>query len=157
MSKVCGDFDLANEAVGTEYRRKLGLQHLDRDWAMVLAVVGKVHGRHPAAAELALDRVPPGEGGADFGEHVRHGGARARGTLDDMSQGRTGPEAEPFAPFGSASRNFAYLVVPPSPYRPVMLARVRSGAVLGIDAYLVDVETDIANGLPTFCCEIRIE
>src|SRR5256712_6629568 len=33
---------------------------------------------------------------------------------------------------------------------PSMLARVRSAAVLGIDAYLVDVETDIANGLPTF-------
>ena len=31
-----------------------------------------------------------------------------------------------------------------------MLARVRSAAVLGIDAYLVDVETDIANGLPGF-------
>ena len=31
-----------------------------------------------------------------------------------------------------------------------MLARVRSAAVLGIDAYLVDVETDVANGLPTF-------
>ena len=31
-----------------------------------------------------------------------------------------------------------------------MLARVRSAAVFGIDAYLVDVETDIANGLPTF-------
>lgn len=31
-----------------------------------------------------------------------------------------------------------------------MLARVRSAAVLGIDAYLVDVETDITNGLPTF-------
>jgi len=31
-----------------------------------------------------------------------------------------------------------------------MLARVTSAAVLGIDAYLVDVETDIANGLPTF-------
>src|SRR2546429_460808 len=31
-----------------------------------------------------------------------------------------------------------------------MLARVRSAAVLGIDAYLVEVETDIANGLPTF-------
>jgi magnesium chelatase family protein len=31
-----------------------------------------------------------------------------------------------------------------------VLARVRSAAVLGIDAYLVDVETDIANGLPTF-------
>jgi magnesium chelatase family protein len=31
-----------------------------------------------------------------------------------------------------------------------MLARVRSAAVLGVDAYLVDVETDIANGLPSF-------
>ena len=31
-----------------------------------------------------------------------------------------------------------------------MLARIRSAAVLGIDAYLVDVEADIANGLPTF-------
>jgi len=31
-----------------------------------------------------------------------------------------------------------------------MLARIRSAAVLGIDAYLVDVETDIATGLPSF-------
>ncbi|GIW51512.1 MAG: ATP-dependent protease [Gemmatimonadales bacterium] len=31
-----------------------------------------------------------------------------------------------------------------------MLARVRSAAVLGIDAYLVEVETDIAAGLPSF-------
>jgi magnesium chelatase family protein len=31
-----------------------------------------------------------------------------------------------------------------------MLARIISAAVLGIDAYLVDVETDIANGLPSF-------
>jgi magnesium chelatase family protein len=31
-----------------------------------------------------------------------------------------------------------------------MLARIRSAAVLGIDAYLVDVEADIANGLPSF-------
>ncbi len=31
-----------------------------------------------------------------------------------------------------------------------MLAHVRSAAVLGIDAYLVDVEADLANGLPAF-------
>ncbi|MEK6768408.1 MAG: YifB family Mg chelatase-like AAA ATPase, partial [Gemmatimonadota bacterium] len=31
-----------------------------------------------------------------------------------------------------------------------MLARIASAAVLGIDAYLVDVETDIAFGLPSF-------
>jgi len=31
-----------------------------------------------------------------------------------------------------------------------MLARIRSAAVLGVDAYMVDVEIDIANGIPTF-------
>lgn len=31
-----------------------------------------------------------------------------------------------------------------------MLSRIRAAAVLGIDAYLVDVEVDITNGLPTF-------
>lgn len=31
-----------------------------------------------------------------------------------------------------------------------MLAHVRSAAVLGIDAYVVDVEADLANGLPSF-------
>jgi len=31
-----------------------------------------------------------------------------------------------------------------------MLARLRSAAVLGIDAYLVEVETDLSNGLPYF-------
>jgi hypothetical protein len=33
--------------------------------------------------------------------------------------------------------------------------RVRSAAVLGIDGYLVDVETDIASGLPT--CPVLAE
>src|SRR3977135_1262924 len=31
-----------------------------------------------------------------------------------------------------------------------MPARIRSAAVLGIDAYPVDVEVDITNGLPSF-------
>jgi len=31
-----------------------------------------------------------------------------------------------------------------------MLSRIRSAAVLGIDAYLVDVEVDITSGLPSF-------
>src|SRR2546427_407421 len=47
-------------------------------------------------------------------------------------------------------RVFSYRLSALPSYRPSMLARVRSAAVLGIDAYLVDVETDIANGLPTF-------
>lgn len=31
-----------------------------------------------------------------------------------------------------------------------MLARIRSAAVLGVEAYLIDVEVDLASGLPTF-------
>src|SRR5574341_1729134 len=50
----------------------------------------------------------------------------------------------------SSPRLFSYQLTAPPPYRAFMLARVRSAAVLGIDAYLVDVEADIANGLPSF-------
>ena len=46
--------------------------------------------------------------------------------------------------------SFAYGRFIGFPYRRYMLALVRSAAVLGIDAYLVDVETDISNGLPSF-------
>lgn len=38
---------------------------------------------------------------------------------------------------------------PPGP-APPLLARALSGAVLGIDAYLVTVEADVASGLPSF-------
>ncbi|HHK66824.1 MAG TPA: ATP-dependent protease, partial [Candidatus Acetothermia bacterium] len=31
-----------------------------------------------------------------------------------------------------------------------MFARVRSGAVLGIEARLIDVQCDLSDGLPTF-------
>ena len=52
--------------------------------------------------------------------------------------------------FRPALRCFSYGLGGLLSYRPRVLARIRSAAVLGIDAYLVDVETDIANGLPTF-------
>ena len=50
----------------------------------------------------------------------------------------------------SAARVFSYRRPARDCTLYAMLARVRSAAVLGIDAYLVEVETDIANGLPTF-------
>ena len=31
-----------------------------------------------------------------------------------------------------------------------MLAKVKSGALLGVDAYIVEVEVDLAPGLPAF-------
>jgi len=54
------DLDLAQKALGTECCGKLGLEHLDGYFAMVLQVLGEVDRRHPAVAELALDCVAVG-------------------------------------------------------------------------------------------------
>ena len=57
MIESRGELDLPQEALGAEAGREIRMQHLDRDSAIVLAVLGEVHGRHAAAAELAIDRV----------------------------------------------------------------------------------------------------
>ena len=56
------DADLAGEAVRAERGGELGTEHLDRDLAVVLEVVGQVDGGHAALAELALDPVGGAEG-----------------------------------------------------------------------------------------------
>ena len=56
-----GGLDLDDEPLGTEHRRELGLQHLERDVAVVLEVVRQVHGGHAAGAEFTLDGVATGE------------------------------------------------------------------------------------------------
>ena len=66
------DLDLAHEAVGAEHRGELGSQHLDRDGAMMLEIAAEIHRGHPAATELVLDRVTPGQGGSQVGEKVGH-------------------------------------------------------------------------------------
>src|SRR5437763_13478905 len=53
--------DLDDESLGSEHRRQLGLEHLDRDLAIVLEVVGEIDRRHAALAQLALDAVAIGE------------------------------------------------------------------------------------------------
>ena len=56
-----GEADLALEALGAERVGQLGVQHLERDGAVVPDVVREIDRRHAAAAELALDRVVAGE------------------------------------------------------------------------------------------------
>ena len=56
-----GEFDLLQEPVGAEHCRELGVQHLDRDLPVVLDVLGEIHRRHPALAELTLDPVAIGQ------------------------------------------------------------------------------------------------
>ncbi len=63
VTELRGDPDLAQEPLGPEYRRQLGAQNLHGDRTLVLEVPSEINGGHPAATELALDRVPIGEGG----------------------------------------------------------------------------------------------
>ena len=60
--EVGGGLDLAQEPLGADDRGQLGPQHLDRDLAVVLEVLGEVDGGHAALAELALEAVAVGTG-----------------------------------------------------------------------------------------------
>ena len=51
------DLDLPQEPLGADRGRQVGLQHLEGDLPLVLAVVREVDRRHPAAAEYARQRV----------------------------------------------------------------------------------------------------
>ncbi len=57
--------DLGEEPLGADHGGQLRLQHLDRDLAVVLEVLGQVHRGHAAGPELALDAVAVGEGGGE--------------------------------------------------------------------------------------------
>ena len=52
-----GEADLALEALGAEGGGELGMEHLERDRAVVPEVAREVDRGHAPAAELALERV----------------------------------------------------------------------------------------------------
>ena len=51
------DLDLAQEPLGANGLRQSGVEHLDRDDALVLGILRETDRRHPTATELAVDRV----------------------------------------------------------------------------------------------------
>ena len=57
MLEPGGHADLAQEALGAERGGELGVEHLERDRAVVLEVVREIDRGHAAAAELALEHV----------------------------------------------------------------------------------------------------
>jgi hypothetical protein len=59
------DLDLAIEPLRPEHGAELRSEHLDRHLAAMLQIVGQVDRRHAAVADLALDGVAAGEGGAE--------------------------------------------------------------------------------------------
>ena len=61
MLQPGGQPDLALKPLGPEGGGELGVEHLQGDRAVVAQVPDEVYRRHPAAAQLALDRVSLGE------------------------------------------------------------------------------------------------
>ncbi len=68
-----GEADLAQKPLGAEHRGELGPEHLEGDEPVVLEVCGEIDRGHPAAAELALDRVAAREGSPETFEEVGQG------------------------------------------------------------------------------------
>ena len=65
-----GDPDLVEEPLGTEHGGQLGPQHLERDLAVVLEILGEIDRGHPALTQLALDPVAVDEDGSRQRGHV---------------------------------------------------------------------------------------
>ena len=57
MGKLRCDFNFAKEPIGAQHCSQLGVQHLEGDESLVLAVLTEVNRRHPAPPQLSLDRV----------------------------------------------------------------------------------------------------
>ena len=62
MLQVGRGLDLGQEPLGSDHRRQLGLQNLERHLALVLQIVRQVHRGHAALTELALDGVAAFQG-----------------------------------------------------------------------------------------------
>ena len=67
MLEPGGELDLAEEAIGAQHGRELGVEDLQGDQTVMLDVPGQVHRRHAAAAELPLEDIAVAEGVFEYG------------------------------------------------------------------------------------------
>jgi len=51
------DANLLQESLGAQCGGQLGPEHLERHFAIVLQIASEIHRRHPAGADLTLQRV----------------------------------------------------------------------------------------------------
>jgi hypothetical protein len=73
--------DLAEEPLRAKRLGEFGTHHLHRHGAMVLQVLGEIHGGHPAATQFPLDAVAVGECGLEAVQEVGHEALPAKGGL----------------------------------------------------------------------------
>src|SRR5437870_10932172 len=84
------ELDFPFKPLGTERGGELGVEHFERDRAIVLQVVGEEHGRHPATAELTLDAVAVTKGQPEtFREVSRAARPWCRGVQHSRRKDRT--------------------------------------------------------------------
>ena len=57
MVELCRDLNFLKKPLRAERRSQLRAQHFDGHFAVVLQVLGKVHGGHATGANLPLDGV----------------------------------------------------------------------------------------------------
>ncbi len=76
--QVGGDLDLVQEPLGPDHRGQLGPQHLERDLAVVLHVVGQVDRGHAPGPQLPLDHVAIAQGHLQRFSDTRHSLSRVR-------------------------------------------------------------------------------
>ena len=72
MMQIGGYFDLAREALSTQYSSQLGPQNFDGHLPLVLEVLGEVHRGHAAFAEVGLDAVAVRERGGRVCRSIPH-------------------------------------------------------------------------------------
>ena len=115
MLKASGELDLALEPLRTQCRGEFGMEDLQGDRAVVLDISCKVDRRHPPAAELALERVAPSEGGLHLSEEISQAVARGGvgssiiGLANERGQ-RVSPELAPGELRISQERQFPGIV-----------------------------------------------
>ena len=79
QARRCADF--TQETFAAERAAEVGVQHFDRNLAIMLAVVREVHRVHPAGAEFLDDDVAIHEGGRQPRLHIRHGRSDEEGRM----------------------------------------------------------------------------
>ena len=86
MPQVRGGLDLPQEPLGPKSVGQFGPEHLDRHLAVVLQVLGEVHRRHSASAQLAFEAVAVGQGGGEAVACVAHAwGRRLKPALGQLT------------------------------------------------------------------------
>ena len=126
--QLCGDPDLAEKTLAADRRGKLRPEHLDRDLPLMPDVLRQVHRRHPALAQLALERVPVRKRGKEAGRDVGHernvgvGRGHRKGRWDGWD-GRDGPDGRGGGMGAVSERRWRLGVIPKPPARPARPVR----------------------------------